>query len=75
MSAVEFSLAGAGRQQFDFNVTTGATQPVAVPSAAFRQLLAAEVPKYIGLWTQVFANISVAGYKVSWDGLICMFIC
>jgi hypothetical protein len=66
VSASEFSLAGGGRTQFNFNVTTGATTPVEVPSVPFRQLLAAEVPKYTQLWTQVFANFSsVAGYKVS----------
>ncbi|RDI78266.1 hypothetical protein Vi05172_g11772 [Venturia inaequalis] len=61
--ASEFSLAGSTRQQFNINVTTGATSQVVPPSLAFRQLLAAEVPKYILLWTQQFANISVAGFK------------
>lgn len=64
--ASEFSLAGSARTQFNINVTTGATSQVTPPSLAFQQLLVAEVPKYNLLWTQQFANISVAGYKVSW---------
>ncbi|CAI6245028.1 unnamed protein product [Periconia digitata] len=58
----EFALAGA-RQQFLFNVSTGATEPVPPLTVAFQQLVAAEIPRYINLWNQHFAPVSTANYK------------
>lgn len=63
VSIQEFALAGA-RQEFQFNVTTGATEPVPNPSRTFVQLVAAEVPRYIQLWYRDFAPISTANFKV-----------
>jgi hypothetical protein len=64
VSSVPFALAG-GRQEFSFNWTTGQIQPVPPPSTEFIEAVAAEIPRYISLWEQVFAPISVPSYKVS----------
>lgn len=63
VSIEEFALAGA-REQFFFNITTGATEPVPAPSPLFLQAVAAEIPRYIQLWNQVFKPIDVISYKV-----------
>ncbi|KAF2256040.1 FAD/NAD(P)-binding domain-containing protein [Trematosphaeria pertusa] len=62
VSIEEFALAGA-REQFFFNITTGATEPVPAPSPLFLQAVAAEIPRYIQLWNQVFKPIDVISYK------------
>ncbi|KAF1956436.1 FAD/NAD(P)-binding domain-containing protein [Byssothecium circinans] len=62
VSIEEFALAGA-RQQYQFNITTGATEPLPTLSPQFRQLLASEVPRYVQLWNRDFAPISTTGYK------------
>lgn len=59
----EFALAGA-REQFLFNITTGVTEAVPALSPQALQLVAAEVPRYIQLWTRDFAPISTTFYKV-----------
>jgi hypothetical protein len=64
VSSVPFALAG-GRQEFSFNWTTGQIQAVPQPSTEFILAVAAEIPRYITLWEQVFAPISVPSYKVS----------
>jgi len=61
---VPFLLAG-GREGFTFNWTTGNIKPVPPVSIQFVQAVAAELPRYVSLWQQVFAPISVPGYKVS----------
>jgi hypothetical protein len=63
--AVPFSLDPATRDEYSFNYSSpdGDLEPVPSPSGPFAQLLAAEVPKYIGLWLTVFAPLSVPGYK------------
>ena len=62
--SVPFLLAG-GTEEFTFNWTTGNTEPVPPAPIQFIQAVAAELPRYISLWQQVFAPISVPGYKVS----------
>ncbi|OCK99957.1 FAD/NAD(P)-binding domain-containing protein [Cenococcum geophilum 1.58] len=59
---VPFLLAG-GREGFTFNWTTGNIKPVPPVSIQFVQAVAAELPRYVSLWQQVFAPISVPGYK------------
>lgn len=62
VSIEEFALAGA-RQQFQFNITTGITEPVPALSTQALQLLAAEIPRYAQLWNRDFAPISTTSYK------------
>jgi hypothetical protein len=64
VSSVPFFLANSGRDQFNFNYTTGYTQPVAALPIAFMTEIAAEIPIYIALWQARFANYSVPGFKV-----------
>lgn len=63
VSIEEFALAGA-REQFRFNITTGATDAVPALSTQALQLVAAEVPRYVQLWNRDFAPISTTNYKV-----------
>ncbi|KAF2654362.1 FAD/NAD(P)-binding domain-containing protein [Lophiostoma macrostomum CBS 122681] len=60
--AEEFELAGA-REQFLFNDTTGAIEPVPETSAQVAQALQAEIPRYINLWYTTFPQVGVVGYK------------
>ncbi|KAL5429097.1 hypothetical protein PMIN06_004729 [Paraphaeosphaeria minitans] len=62
VSIEEFALAGA-REQFRFNITTGAIDAVPALSTQTLQLVAAEVPRYIQLWNRDFAPISATNYK------------
>ncbi|OCK73380.1 FAD/NAD(P)-binding domain-containing protein [Lepidopterella palustris CBS 459.81] len=62
VSSTPFALAGS-REEFTFNWTTGATQRVPPVSNQFIQALTAEIPRYVSIWQQVFAPISVPGYK------------
>jgi hypothetical protein len=62
--SVPFLLAG-GREEFTFNWTTGNIEPVPPLSIQFIQAVAAELPRYVSLWQEVFAPISGPGYKVS----------
>jgi len=48
-----------------FNYTTGAEAPRAPPSQAFKSLVVAEYQRYVELWTNKWAQYSVAGFKVS----------
>jgi hypothetical protein len=63
VSIEEFALAGA-RDQFRFNITTGATDALPALSAQASQLVVTEVPRYIQLWNRDFAPISTTNYKV-----------
>lgn len=63
VSIEEFKLAGA-RQQFSFNETTGTTAPVPPLSGLSLQAVAAEIPRYIKIWNEQFARISVTSFKV-----------
>lgn len=63
--SVPFSLAGTGREQFNFNFSTGEIHPVPPFPVQFLQAVAAEIPRYASIWQQVFAPISVPGYKAS----------
>jgi len=57
-----FSLASS-RQAFQFNITTGITEPyLALPPQAL-PAVAAEIPRYIQLWNRDFAPYSVVNYK------------
>jgi hypothetical protein len=58
-----FALAGA-REQFRYNYTTGAIEPVPDLELEFVSRLAQEIPRYIQLWSTEFAPLSVTGYKV-----------
>ncbi|OAG12923.1 FAD/NAD(P)-binding domain-containing protein [Paraphaeosphaeria sporulosa] len=62
VSIEEFALAGA-REQFRFNITTGAIEAVPALSTQALQRVAAEVPRYIQLWNRDFAPISATNYK------------
>ncbi|KAF2704639.1 FAD/NAD(P)-binding domain-containing protein [Pleomassaria siparia CBS 279.74] len=62
VSIEEFRLAGA-REQFQFNETTGITESVPPLSGLSLQAVAAEIPRYIKIWNEQFAPISVVGYK------------
>ncbi|PVI02015.1 FAD/NAD(P)-binding domain-containing protein [Periconia macrospinosa] len=62
VSIEEFALAGA-RQQFFFNVTTGAIKPVPALTASFQQQIASEIPRYIQLWNRDFAPISTTYFQ------------
>jgi hypothetical protein len=58
-----FALAGA-REQFRFNYTTGEITPVPDLDIKFVAQLAGEIPRYVKLWSKVFAPINSPGYKV-----------
>ncbi len=67
VSIEPFALAGA-RDMFRYNFSDGdiAMNPPFPPQ--FLATVAAEVPRYISIWTQRFAPISTANYKV---GVLC----
>lgn len=60
----QFRLAG-DREQFRFNYTTGAIEPVPAFDLAFVAKVSGEIPRYIQTWSRVFAPLSVPGFKVS----------
>ncbi|KAJ4301913.1 hypothetical protein N0V90_004009 [Kalmusia sp. IMI 367209] len=62
VSIEEFALAGA-RDQYRFNITTGAIEAVPALSTQVLQRLGVEIPRYVQLWNRDFAPISGTGYK------------
>lgn len=63
MAIQEFALAGA-REQFRFNITTGAIDALPALGTQALQLAAAEVQRYDELWNQDFAPFSATNYRV-----------
>lgn len=64
--STQFFLEGAaGQHQFEFNITTGATQALPNFTAALIAELTVEIPRYAALRAQVYEPFSVPGYKVS----------
>jgi hypothetical protein len=49
---------------FRYNFSTGAIDINPSPAPQFLAAVSSEIPRYVQLWNQRFANISATNYKV-----------